>query len=74
MVCTLHQQVDQVRWRAACATALARGEVSAAGVRAALEGRSAATAMTAALPLVWRAVAVPAGDPSQDQRLLGARG
>ena len=31
LVCTLHQQVDQVRWRAACATALARGEVSAAG-------------------------------------------
>ena len=76
LVCTLHQQVDQVRWRAACATALARGEVSSAGVRAALEGRSAATAtaMTTALPLVWRAVAVPAGDPSQYQRLLGARG
>ena len=39
-VCTLHPQVDPVRWRAACATALARAEVSAAGVRAALEGRA----------------------------------
>ena len=73
-VCTLHQQVDQVRWRAACATALVRGEVSAAGVRAALEGRAAASATVAALPLVWSRVEVPAGDPSQYQRLLGARG
>ena len=73
-VCTLHQQVDPVRWRVACATALARGEVSAAGVRAALEGRAATTTAAAALPLVWSAVAVPAGDPSQYQRLLGVRG
>ena len=72
-VCTLHQQVDQVRWRAACATALARGEVSAVVV-AALEGRAATTTAAVALPLVWSAVAVPAGDASQYQRLLGVRG
>jgi hypothetical protein len=73
-VCTLHRQVDQVRWRAACATALARGEVSAAGVRTALEGRAATRALVAELPEVWSAIEVPAGDPSQYQRLLGARG
>jgi len=73
-VCTLHQQVDQVRWRAACATALARGEVSSAGVRAALEGRAATLAPPATVPLAWSRVEVPAGDPSQYQRLLGARG
>ena len=48
--------------------------MSAAGVRAALEGRAAATTKAAVLPLVWSKVEVLAGDPSQYQRLLGVSG
>ncbi len=74
-VCILHRQVDQVRWRAACATALARGEVTVAGVRAALEGRPATTTTAlATLPGTWGGVEVAAGDPGQYQQLLGVSG
>jgi hypothetical protein len=73
-VCGLAVDVEPVRWRAACAVALARGEISAAGVRAALEGAPrAATPGGLALPTRLAEVSVPAGDPSQYGRLLGSR-
>jgi len=72
-ICTLGADVEPVRWRAACATALARGDASAAGVRAALAGTSAPSSSTLALPVRIAGVAVPAGDVGQYSRLLGAR-
>jgi transposase len=71
--CALSADVEPVRWRAACATALARGEASAAGVRAALAGTSTAGSSTLALPARLAGVAVPAGDIGQYSRLLGVR-
>lgn len=71
-ICTLGAEVEPVRWRAACATALARGEVSAAGVRAALEGTITTPGSRLALPARLVDVAVPAGDVGQYSRLLGA--
>jgi len=75
-VCALAVAIAPVRWQAACATALARGEVSAAGVRAALYGEpsSHAGSTTVRLPERLAAVAVPAGDVSQYSRLLEAVG
>jgi hypothetical protein len=68
--CTLLVDTEPVRWRAACATALARGELSAAGVRAALAGTSVTTAATPSLPAALAQVHVPAGDLRQYDRLL----
>ncbi len=75
-VCALAVDVEPVRWQAACAAALARGEVSAAGVRAALHGdpSGGATAVTVRLPERLAAVKVPAGDVGQYSRLLEAVG
>jgi len=67
-VCALGRAVEPVRWQAACATALARGEPNAAGVRRALEG--APEHHTLALPARVRDVAVPAGDIAQYDQLL----
>lgn len=72
-VCTAGADVEPVRWRAACATALARGQVDAAGVRAALDGTIVSTGSTIELPPRLAAVAVPAGDVDQYSRLLGPR-
>lgn len=73
-VCGLALDVESVRWRAACAVALARGEISAAGVRAALEGSPrAVTPGGVALPARLAEVSVPAGDVGQYGRLLGSR-
>jgi hypothetical protein len=74
-VCALAVDVEPVRWQAACAAALARGEVNAAGVRAALHGdtpRSTPAAMPLPTPLTG--VNVPAGDVGQYNRLLEAVG
>jgi transposase len=71
--CALSADIEPVRWRAACATALARGDASAAGVRAALAGTSTAGSSTLALPARLAGVAVPAGDVGQYSRLLGVR-
>lgn len=68
--CALYAGVEPVRWRAACATALARGEVSAAGVRAALEGRLPPSRTDGVLPAALVEVRVPAADLSQYNRLL----
>lgn len=68
--CSLYANTEPVRWRAACATALARGEVSAAGVKAALEGRLPAKGAVTTLPARLAEVRVPAGDPLQYNRLL----
>ncbi len=68
--CDLYATVEPVRWRAACATVLARGEVSAAGVRAALAGTLPPTATASVLPPALMEVRVPAGDLSQYSRLL----
>jgi hypothetical protein len=70
--CALYAGVEPVRWRAACATALVRGEVSAAGVRAALEGTLPPSTMAGALPPALAEIHVSAGDLSQYDRLLGA--
>ncbi len=72
-ICTFGAEVEPVRWRAACATALARGDASAAGVRAALDGTIVSTGTTIALPPRLAAVTVPAGDVDQYSRLLGSR-
>ena len=69
-VCALAVDVEPVRWQAACATALARGEISAAGVRAALLGDGADRATPLQLPHQLAAVAVPAGNIGQYSRLL----
>jgi hypothetical protein len=68
----LYAAVEPVRWRAACATALARGEVSAAGVRAALEGSPPPSPTASVLPPALAEVRVSVGDLSQYNRLLGA--
>ena len=70
-ICSAGSEVEPVRWRAACATALARREISAAGVRAALAGALPAAAPIG-LPEPLAAVHVPAGDVGQYSRLLGA--
>ena len=67
--CSLAVDVEPVRWFAACATALVRGEASAAGVRAALRG-GAAPATEVLIPAPLSAVTVPAGDPQQYSLLL----
>ena len=72
-ICALGADVEPVRWRAACATALARGDVTAAGVRAALEGASVTISAPIPLPPALAGVAVPAGDVDQYSRLLGSR-
>jgi len=72
-ICVLGADVEPVRWRAACATALARGDVTAAGVRAALTGTSATISPRIPLPPALAGVAVPAGDVGQYSRLLGSR-
>jgi transposase len=71
-VCAAATDVEPVRWRAACATALIRGEISAAGVRAALAGTLRVIAPID-LPARLARVSVPAGDVDQYSRLLGAR-
>jgi transposase len=74
-VCALAVDVEPVRWQAACAAALARGEVSAAGVRAALHGDTPRSAPAATpLPTRLTGVSVPAGDVGQYNRLLEAVG
>jgi transposase len=69
-VCGLAATVDPVRWRAACATALARSDISADGVRAALLGAAATLPASLVLPLTLAGVEVPAGDVGQYGRLL----
>ena len=73
-VCALAADVEPVRWRAACATAVARGEISAAGVRDALFGSATTGPLPATLRLPDRlaTVAVPAGDVAHYSRLLKA--
>jgi transposase len=74
-VCALAVDVEPVRWQAACAAALARGEVSAVGVRAALHGDTPRSAPAAThLPTRLTGVSVPAGDVGQYNRLLEAVG
>jgi len=70
-VCSLGAGIEPVRWRAACATALARGEASAAGVRAAMDGNPAVQPVPVVLPVALTDVRVPAGDVGQYSRLLG---
>ena len=70
--CSLAGDVEPVRWIAACATALARGEVSATGVKAALKG-GAAPVTTVLIPAPLASVTVPAGDPQQYSQLLAGR-
>ena len=72
-ICVLGADVEPVRWRAACATALARGDVTAAGVRAALTGTLATIRPRIPLPAALAGVAVAAGDVGQYSRLLGSR-
>ena len=72
-ICALGADVEPVRWRAACATALARGDVTAAGVRAALTGTLVTISPRIPLPPALAGVAVPAGDVAQYSRLLGSR-
>ena len=72
-VCAAGAELEPVRWRAACATALARGEPSAAGVRAALAGTSLAPAPRIELPTRLAGVRVAAGDVAQYGALLGSR-
>ena len=67
--CSLAGDVEPVRWIAACATALARGEVSATGVKAALLGGSVPMT-TVLIPAPLATVTVPAGDPHQYSLLL----
>lgn len=69
-VCTLGADVEPVRWRAACATALARGEIGAAGVAAALSGTMRPSRSTLPLPARLAEVSVAAGDVAQYGRLL----
>jgi transposase len=67
--CALAADTEPVRWRAACATAVVRGEVSAVGVRAALRGEPRA-GLAVAMPAALAGVTVPAGDLAQYGRLL----
>ena len=71
--CALGSGIEPIRWRAACATALARGEATAAGVRSALEGTPATSGTGLRLSARLADVAVPAGDVGQYSRLLGSR-
>ncbi|HVA21916.1 MAG TPA: IS21 family transposase [Candidatus Micrarchaeia archaeon] len=71
-ICTLARDHDPLRWRAACATALARGTGTVAGVRAALAGRPLAAAPGPVVPSRLATVTVAAGDPGQYARLLAA--
>lgn len=71
-ICAAAVDVEPVRWRAACATALIRGEVSAAGVRAALAGTLRVTAPIG-LPARLASVSVAAGDVDQYSRLFESR-
>src|SRR5438128_11437560 len=70
-ICALHSEVEEVRWRAACGTALARGDVSAAGVHAALLGSSAMATTMSPPPANRSEGHVQAGEPGQSSRLLG---
>jgi hypothetical protein len=63
--CALYGAVEPVRWRAACAAALARGEVSASGVRAALEGSPPPGPAARVLPPALAEVRLSAGDLSR---------
>lgn len=72
-ICAAGAGIEPVRWRAACATALARGEPSAAGVRAALAGTIVAPSARIELPARLASVSVPAGDVAQYGALLGSR-
>lgn len=72
-ICAAAVDVEPVRWRAACATALARDEIGAAGVRAALAGTSVVPASRIELPARLASVSVPAGDVAQYGALLGPR-
>ena len=67
--CSLAAGVEPVRWFAACATAVIRGEVSAAGVKTALLG-GAAPMTTVLIPAPLATVTVAAGDPQQYSLLL----
>ncbi|MGH7685811.1 MAG: IS21 family transposase [Candidatus Dormibacteria bacterium] len=71
-VCALANDVEPVRWQAACAAALARDDISAAGVRTALLGGGADRAAPLQLPQRLAMVDVPAGDIDQYSRLLEA--
>lgn len=71
-VCGLAGSADPVRWRAACAAALARGEVSADGVRGALVGTARPLPTALVLPVTLAGVSVPAGDITQYSQLLAA--
>lgn len=68
--CELGIGVEPVRWRAACAAAVACGDISAAGVKAALTGEPRPRQCPTALPDALIAVVVAAGDPAQYQQLL----
>jgi len=70
-VCGLAAGVEPVRWVAACATAVARDDISAAGVVAALKGTSRRVAEVR-IPEVLAAVTVPAGNVEQYSQLLAA--
>jgi len=72
-VCAAGADLEPVRWRAACATALARGEPSAAGVRAALAGTLPLTGSATVLPPRLASVSVAAGGVDQYSRLLRSR-
>lgn len=74
-ICELAIGADMVRWRAACATALARGELDKEGVAAALRGDPRPAPRTTTVTVVPPALAdvrVDAGDPGQYQQLLAA--
>ena len=75
-ICALAGEVEPARWEAACATALARGVISLAGVRAALQGHPAPAGAEerVTLPPALVDVVVAAGDPAQYDRLLEAVG
>jgi hypothetical protein len=67
--CGFAAEVEPVRWIAACATAVARGDVSAAGVKAVQRG-GATPATKVVIPEPLAAVTVAAGDPQQYSLLL----
>ena len=74
-ICALAVDVEPLRWHAACAAALARGEVSAAGVKAAPHGDPARESTPPpSFPEHLLAVRVPAGDVSQYSQLLAVVG
>lgn len=71
-ICALQDEVGAARWRAACTSALGRGEISAAGVSAALLGVAPNIARPP-LPAILSAIRVMAGDPSKYGQLVAAR-